>query len=84
MNVLFYKQALIDYEYFKNKKPKIYKKINDLIKDIITNNYTGLGKPEPLKHDLSGYWSRRINKEYRLVYYIKDNSIYILQCKFHY
>ncbi len=84
MKVVWSEKSWEDYEYFKNKKPKIYKKINTLIKDIITNNYIGLGKPEPLKHDLSGYWSRRINKEYRLVYYIKDNSIYVLQCKFHY
>lgn len=84
MYILFHKQALEDYKYFKNKKPEIFNKINILLKDIVLSNYVGLGKPEPLKHNLSGYWSRRINQEHRLVYYIKNNCIYVVQCKFHY
>ena len=84
MDILFHKQALEDYNYFKNKKPEIFNKINILLKDIVLSNYVGLGKPEPLKHNLSGYWSRRINQEHRLVYYIKNNCIYVVQCKFHY
>jgi toxin YoeB len=84
MDILFHKQALEDYNYFKNKKPEIFNKINILLKDIILRNYVGLGKPEPLKYNLSGYWSRRINQEHRLVYYIKNNCIYVVQCKFHY
>ena len=84
MKVVWSEKSWKDYEYFKDKKPEIYKKINILIKDIITNNYTGLGKPEPLKHNLNGYWSRRINQEHRFVYYIKNNCIFVIQCKFHY
>jgi len=84
MDILFHKQALEDYNYFKNKKPEIYNKINILLKDIVLHNYVGLGKPEPLKYNLSGCWSRRISQEHRLVYYIKNNCIYVLQCKFHY
>jgi toxin YoeB len=84
MDILFHKQALEDYNYFKNKKPEIFNKINILLKDIVLRNYLGLGKPEPLKHNLSGYWSRRINQEHRLVYYIKNNCIYVVQCKFYY
>ncbi|MGI4752755.1 MAG: Txe/YoeB family addiction module toxin [Janthinobacterium lividum] len=55
-----------------------------MIKDISRSSFTGLGKPENLKYDLSGYWSRRINHEHRLVYTVKDKKIYILQCRYHY
>jgi len=84
MKVIWSQKAFNDYQDFKNKKPEIYNKINILLKDITINNFVGLGKPEPLKHNLNGYWSRRINQEYRLVYYIKNNCIYVIQCKFHY
>ncbi len=60
------------------------KKINDLIKDIQRNPYEGIGKPEPLKYDLSGYWSRRIDREHRLVYQVDENEIRIYSCKYHY
>jgi toxin YoeB len=63
---------------------KIAKKIIVLIRDISRNPYSGLGKPEPLKYELSGYWSREINQEHRLVYRVEDNIIEILSCKFHY
>ena len=84
MKVIWSQKSWNDYQFFKNKKPDIYNKINILLKDITINNFVGLGKPEPLKHNLNGYWSRRINQEHRLVYYIKNNSIYVIQCKFHY
>ena len=84
MKVIWSQKAFNDYQYFKNKKPEIFDKINILLKDIAINNFIGLGKPEPLKHNLNGYWSRRINQEHRLVYYIKNNCIYVIQCKFHY
>ena len=84
MKVIWSQKAFNDYQYFKNKKPEIFDKINILLKDISINNFIGLGKPEPLKHNLNGYWSRRINQEHRLVYYIKNNCIYVIQCKFHY
>lgn len=84
MKIIWSEKSWKDYDYFKNKNLKIYNKINSLLNDIIKNNYTGLGKPEPLKHDLTGYWSRRISKKHRLVYYMKDNYIYVVQCRFHY
>ena len=84
MKVIWSQKSFNDYQYFKNKKPEIFDKINILLKDIAINNFIGLGKPEPLKHNLNGYWSRRINQEHRLVYYIKNNCFYVIQCKFHY
>jgi len=84
MKVIWSQKSWSDYQFFKNKKPDIYNKINILLKDISINNFIGLGKPEPLKYNLNGYWSRRINQEHRLVYYIKNNCIYVIQCKFHY
>lgn len=60
---------------------KILKRINKLIKDILRNKYEGIGKPEPLKNNLSGYWSRRINVEHRLVYKIEKERIMIAQCR---
>jgi toxin YoeB len=84
MKVFFYNKAQEDYLNFQKTNILIFNKINVLIKDIKRSNFSGLGKPEPLKHNLAGFWSRRINREHRLVYTIKDNNIYILQCKFHY
>ena len=63
---------------------KIAKKIMDLVKDINRTPFAGLGKPEPLKHDLAGYWSRRITDEHRLVYKVENDVITIASCKFHY
>ena len=67
-----------------NQDKRIYVKIVELIKDIQRNPFTGLGKPEPLKHDLAGYWSRRINDEHRLVYKVTDEAIVIAACRYHY
>lgn len=67
-----------------NLDRKICRKIVELIKDIDRNPFKGLGKPEALKHDLSGYWSRRINREHRLVYKVTNEEIVILSCKYHY
>ncbi|MDR2976779.1 MAG: Txe/YoeB family addiction module toxin [Streptococcaceae bacterium] len=72
-------------EDFKSRKPKVYKRIMLLIQDIMTNDpFDGLGKPEPLKYNLSGYWSRRINREHRLVYRITDSQLQIYSVKKHY
>jgi len=60
------------------------KKVNEIIRDIERNGYKGIGQPEPLKHALSGYWSRRINEKDRIIYKIIDDTIYILGCKDHY
>ncbi len=73
-----------DYLYWQVNDKKILFRINDLIKDTQRNPFTGLGKPEPLKGNLAGCWSRRINEEHRLVYMVKEDCIYILQCRFHY
>ena len=73
-----------DYLYWQTQDKKILKRINQLIKDIDRNGYKGLGKPEPLKYELQGYWSRRIDDEHRLVYRIVDNKIEIVSCRLHY
>ncbi|MCR4321928.1 MAG: Txe/YoeB family addiction module toxin, partial [Candidatus Brocadiaceae bacterium] len=62
----------------------LYQRIVDLIMDILRQPFSGIGKPEPLKHDLKGYWSRRINDEHRLVYKVNDEAVIIVSCKYHY
>ena len=84
MKVLFHEKALEDYLYFKQNNKEIFEKINLLIKDIARSNFKGIGKPEPLKYNLAGFWSRRITREHRLIYQLKDNVIYVLQCRYHY
>ena len=84
MEIKITPKARKHYEYWIQNDKKILKKINDLIKDIQKTPFMGLGKPEALKLNLSGYWSRRINQEHRLVYKIEDNILYILQCRYHY
>jgi toxin YoeB len=84
MKILFYKNAWEDYLFFQQNNKDIFNKINLIIKDICRSPFNGLGKPELLKHSLTGYWSRRINQQHRLVYTIDNNILYILQCKYHY
>jgi len=73
-----------DYLYWQKTDKRILKRINALIKDILRNPYDGIGKPEALKYGWSGYWSRRINDEHRLVYTVKSNQLIIAQCRYHY
>ncbi len=74
-----------DYLYWQNQDKKMLRRINRLLQDIEQNGHSGIGKPEPLKSNLSGYWSRRISDEHRLVYKIlADDIIEIYQCKGHY
>lgn len=73
-----------DYLYWLETDKKMLKKINDLIKAIDREPFTGIGKPEPLLHGLKGYWSRRIDREHRLVYSVSDNMLTILSCRHHY
>lgn len=73
-----------DYVYWQSQDKKILKRINLLLKDIDRNQYEGIGKPEPLKYELQGFWSRRINETNRLVYRIKGECIEILSCRTHY
>lgn len=73
-----------DYLYWQSQDKKTLKKINQLLKDIVRNPFDGIGKPEPLKGNLTGFWSRRIDEEHRLVYTVEDDKILIFACKGHY
>ena len=84
MRITFSKNAWEDYMSWQSEDKKILKKINDLIKDIQRTPYEGMGKPEPLKYDLTGLWSRRIDREHRLVYQANENEIVIYSCRYHY
>jgi toxin YoeB len=84
MKLTFSTKAWEQYLYWQSTDRKILKRINTLIKDIQREPYEGIGKPEPLKHGLSGYWSRRINDEHRIVYKYKDDAILIAQLRYHY
>ena len=84
MRIIFSKNAWEDYTSWQTEDKKTLKKINALIKDIQRNPYDGIGKPEPLKFDLAGLWSRRIDQANRLVYNIEDDDILIYACKYHY
>ena len=77
-------QAWEDYLYWQVTDKKTLKKINPMIKEIQRSPFQGNGKPEPLKHDLAGWWSRRIDLENRLVYRVENESLFILQCRYHY
>ena len=84
VNIIFSEESFVDDHTWATEDRKLFRKINELIKDILRSPFSGIGKPEPLKHELSGYWSRRINGEHRLVYKVAENSILIDSCKYHY
>ncbi|MBL7576425.1 toxin YoeB [Peptoniphilus asaccharolyticus DSM 20463] len=84
MKKIWVDEAWEEYLFWLKEDKKILKRINDLIKDIDRNKNKGIGKPEALRFELSGFWSRRINSEHRLIYKIENNSIYIISCKGHY
>lgn len=84
MKITFSKNAWEDYLSWQKDDKKMLRKINDLIKDIQRTPYDGLGKPEPLKFDLTGYWSRRIDQEHRLVYQFQDGELLVYSCRYHY
>ena len=84
MRLIFSSHAWDDYSYWQNTDKKILKRINFLIKEIQRHPFEGTGKPERLKHALSGFWSRRINDEHRIVYKVSDDSLLIAQLRFHY
>lgn len=84
MKIIFSKNSWEDYISWQREDKKMLKKINDLIKDIQRAPYEGLGKPEPLKYDLAGFWSRRIDREHRLVYQVIGDEILIYSCRYHY
>ncbi len=84
MNLTFTSSAWDDYQWFVEHDRKLVKRINQLIQDILRTPFEGIGKPEPLKGDLSGYWSRRINDEHRLVYTVKGDDLRVIACRYHY
>ena len=84
MNKIWHEKAWEEYIHWQTQDKKTIKRINNLIKEISRQPFTGIGKPEPLKGDKQGYWSRRIDETNRIVYKVKDNHIIIVQCKGHY
>ncbi len=84
MNKVFTDEAWDDYMYWHSQDKKTLKRINALIKDIDRGQFDGIGKPEPLKYQLQGLWSRRIDDVHRLVYKIENNEICIISCRYHY
>jgi toxin YoeB len=84
MNVLFSNEGWEDYQYWQTNDIKLLKKINDIIKDIKRNSNQGIGQPEKLKGNMSGWMPRRINLEHRIVYRIDSDAIVIIQCRYHY
>lgn len=84
MIISWAEKAWEDYLYWQQTDKKTLKRINILIKDILRNPFEGLGDPEPLKHNWTGYWSRRIDREHRLVYKVSDNTITVVQCRYRY
>jgi len=84
MNLQFSENAWEDYLYWQETDKSILKRINLLIKDICSPPFDGIGKPEPLKHALAGFWSRRINDEHRIVYQVEGKLLFIAQVRYHY
>ena len=84
MKYIFVDESWEDYLYWQKTNKKNLKRINDILKSISREPFSGIGKPEPLKHKYRGLWSRRIDGEHRLIYRVKDNEIHIVKCRFHY
>ncbi len=84
MKIIFSEHAWNDYLYWQRTDRKILERINKLIKEIQRSPYEGTGKPEPLRHGLSGYWSRRITDEHRIVYKVEKDALHLAQLRYHY
>ena len=84
MKLIFSEKAWEDYLHWQKTDKKLLRRINILIKEVQRNPFEGIGKPEPLKHALAGYWSRRIDEANRMVYKVSDGSILIAQLRYHY
>ena len=84
MNLIFLVRSWEHYLYWQENDKSTHRKINALIKECLRHPFEGTGKPEPLKGDLSGFWSRRIDREHRLVYRVTDQALEILSCRYHY
>lgn len=84
MNLEFTAAAMEDYQYRKVNHPANAARIKAMLANVLETPFTGVGKPEPLMHDLRGYWSRRIDREHRLVYKVGDDKIIVVSCRYHY
>lgn len=84
MNTFWTDEAWADYLRWRSENQKVFKRINRLVDAIAADPFRGIGKPEALRHDLTGYWSRRITEEHRLVYKVAGKKIYIISCRYHY
>lgn len=84
MKVSFSDRGWEDYLYWQETDRRMLRRINELIKDIKRSPFQGIGKPEPLRHQLAGFWSRRIDDEHRLVYWITESAVEIASCRYHY
>lgn len=84
MRLSFTESAWTDYQWFQERDRRLLKRINALIKEVLRTPFSGTGKPEPLKADLAGLWSRRINEEHRLVYAVDGEQLVIYACRYHY
>ena len=84
MKLIFSENAWDDYLYWQKTDRKLLRRINSLIQDILRSPFKGIGKPEPLKQALAGYWSRRINNEHRIVYKVERDQVFIAQLRYHY
>jgi toxin YoeB len=84
MNLIFSDQAWEDYQYWLETDKKQARRIHELLRDIRRNPHSGIGKPEPLRHSLAGWWSRRIDQEHRLIYRVTEQGILLAQMRYHY
>jgi len=84
VNLVFSREAWEEYLVWQREDPQTVKRIHQLIKEIMRDPYRGIGKPEPLKHALQSYWSRRINAEHRIVYRVLKGDLWIAQLRYHY
>jgi len=84
VKLIFSDEAWEDYLYWQEQDRRMVVRINRLIKETMREPFTGTGKPEPLKHALSGFWSRRINEEHRMVYKVEDGALLLAQLRYHY
>jgi len=84
VKLTFTESAWQDYLWFQEQNRPLLKRLNELIRDSLRSPFRGIGKPEPLKGELSGYWSRRITAEHRLVYEVSETTLTIISCRYHY
>ena len=84
MKLIFAERAWEDYLYWQGTDRKVLARINHLIREIQREPFSGIGKPEPLRHALKGYWSRRITEEHRIVYKVEEDAVFLAQLRYHY